>query len=83
MNIADRTNNLLDQLLYFDLNVYNTTGLDKARDIIRRALAEQDRDTRHACAGELQDISFVVGNVAVVKEDVACAAVMNCRGGVE
>jgi len=49
MAIIEKTDRLLEKLLCFDFRT--SVGIDKAKGAIRKALREQDRDTRHACAG--------------------------------
>ena len=44
----EKTESLLEHVIYCEFNTQD--GTDKARELIRKALKEQDRDTRHACA---------------------------------
>lgn len=41
---------LYERTLEGGIDLRNSVGMDQAREVIRRALKEQDRDTRHACA---------------------------------
>lgn len=69
MNLKQKVENVIEQLVYCDLRT--TVGIDKARDIIRLALKNQDKDTRHACA-EMTPRSAHIHNL-----------IMNCREGLE
>jgi len=46
--VLERTDELLCELIYCDFR--SDISVDKAKDLIRKALKEQDKITRHACA---------------------------------
>ena len=72
-----KVDDLLDQIL--DCDYTRMDGLAKARILLRRALKEQDRDTRHACAGAMQNCpSDSIENG--ISEDDAYAACINAKG---
>ncbi len=48
MSIINKTDFLLNSLIYCDLRT--SVGVERAKQLIRKSLREQDRDTRHACA---------------------------------
>jgi t-SNARE complex subunit (syntaxin) len=48
-NITEKVDYLMMQLIDCDLNT--EIGIDAAKKTIKNALAEQDRETRYACAG--------------------------------
>lgn len=66
----------------------NLEDYDELVEIVRMALKEQDRDTRHACAEAVNavDIPSTLPGWGLVVDGMKAhfhAAVMNCRGGLE
>ena len=66
-------------------NNFSVRQAAEVDSIIRMAMVEQDRDTRHACAEAVIDckIQDYSTNEPCRLKDEIYAAVMNCRGGVE
>ena len=65
-------------------------GADKAKEKIRLALKEQDRDTRHSCAEAIltvrprYDVEDEWGDdFSAVTLSQAKSVIMNCRGGLK
>lgn len=63
-------------------------GVEEFRSMLRLALEEQDRDTRHACAEAINHLDepsrwkdFVAKTVASAVRNNAYGIAMNCRGG--
>lgn len=83
MKVHEKTDKLLEELIYCDLRT--SIGTDKAKQLIRCALKEQDRDTRLACAEAIVCLpgKIVSAWEVTVRRDVAHEAVMDCRGGIE
>lgn len=75
MAIIEKTDRLLEKILYCDLR--NNVGIDKAKKAIRLALREQDKDTRHACAESLAGGA----DSEVIRASVAHEKVINCNDG--
>lgn len=70
------------------IEYFNNVGLDEFRTILRLALKEQDRDTRHACAEAIEAMEecHVWRNTkgdseVTINEHQAISTIMNCRGG--
>lgn len=71
------------------IEYFNNVDLEEFRNMLRIALKEQDRDTRHACAEEINylnkwdSMKTARGEEMMVSvlRDKAHDAVMNCRGG--
>lgn len=63
-------------------DIANTVDSETSRAIIRRALTEQDKISRHAAAEEVNMVCEHMEYDGLIDKDHAFAAVMNCRGGV-
>ena len=50
-NLTQKTDELLEALVY--CNLRTDAGTDNAKKLIRLAIEQQDRDTRHACSEEI------------------------------
>ena len=74
-SFKDKTMDLLEEMIYIDFRT--EIGIDKARTLIRRALKEQDRDTRHACADNI--VTTANGDELTIHE--ACHACLNTKAG--
>lgn len=74
--VIQKTDELLEQLLGCDLRT--EIGIDKAKKLIRLALKEQDRDTRHACAEAILECNEDFRGVRIW-DDYAHDAVMNAK----
>lgn len=76
MNLEDKSEEIVRKIVNNNLEDYWDLV-----EIVRMALKEQDRDTRHACVQSILDaVAPGDDNVSVT---VACGKVMNCRGGLE
>lgn len=81
-NIHKKVGSLLEELLYCDFRT--SVGIDKAKDKIRVALKEQDRDTRHACAEAVtvsKDFELDIEECQMMDKDDVHAIIINCQGG--
>lgn len=75
-NAIEKTDELLDQLMYCDFRT--EVGIDKAKDLIRRTIKKQDRDTRHACAEAVLKCDEDVSGECIWKDE-AHSACMNAQ----
>ena len=53
MKLKEKVEKIIEELACCDMRT--AIGVDKARNVIRLALKEQDRDTRHECADAVQN----------------------------
>lgn len=71
-----KTDGLLNELLSCDFRT--NVGVDKAKRLIRVAIKEQDRDTRHSCAEAISN-SLKDSTGEYVYKDAAYNACMNAK----
>ena len=78
--LQERVELLLEQITYCDMR--NSVGMDKARTQLRRALKEQDKITRHACAELIilmDDVCETPTGGSAIDKDHAASIVLNAK----
>lgn len=73
----EKANELAEQVVGLDLRT--SVGVEKLIDVIRLALKEQDRDTRHACAEAVLGCDKSLYNIDLIWKDDAHSACMNVK----
>ena len=73
-SVHEKTEILVEQVCSLDFRTQQ--DVDRARVAIRRALKEQDRDTRHACAEAVIAITGETGD-DLIDAGIAHSACMN------
>lgn len=73
---AEKTEFLIEHLVGIDMRT--SIGIDKARKLIRIAIKEQGRDTRHACANAVNMLGAAhSGDDDLIERNSAHTACMN------